>query len=107
MIANKDWIASGLERSLGIRIGLHAGPVWAVAFDPILGKPDFSGGNINRAARIEPITEVNQIYASDGFAALIRLAGDPGLRLDYVGSLPLVKRYGRQRLFRLDRAAGF
>lgn len=106
MIATKDWVASGLQSSLGIRIGLHAGPVWAVAFDPILRKPDFSGGNINRAARIEPITEVNQIYASDGFAALVRLAGDPGLRLDYVGSVSLVKNYGRQRLFRLDRVGG-
>lgn len=106
MIETKDWVASGLGRPLGIRIGLHAGPVWAVAFDPILGKPDFSGENINRAARIEPITEVNQIYASDGFAALVSLAGDSGIRLDYVGSLPLVKRYGRQRLFRLDWAAG-
>jgi class 3 adenylate cyclase len=106
MVATKDWAACGLDRSLGIRIGLHAGPVWAVAFDPILRKPDFSGGNINRAARIEPITEVNQIYASDGFAALVRLAGEPGFRLDYVGSLSLVKNYGRQRLFRLDRSAG-
>ncbi len=102
IIAGKDWEASGLGTQLGIRIGLHAGPVWAVAHDPILGKPDFSGGNINRAARIEPITEVNQIYASDSFAALVRLEGDTGLRLNYVGSLPLVKRYGRQRLFRLD-----
>lgn len=98
------WKKSGLDLPLGLRIGLHAGLVWAVKNDPVLGKPDFTGGNINRAARIEPITEVGQVYASDGFAALIRIGSDVGLKLDYVGSLPLVKNYGRQRLFRLDRA---
>jgi class 3 adenylate cyclase len=106
LVVGEDWEASGLGTQLGIRIGLHAGSVWAVAYDPLLDKPGFGGGNINHAARIEPITEVNQIYASDSLAALVRLAGDPGLRFVYMGSLPLVKRYGSQRLFRLDLVPG-
>ena len=100
-VAGRDWRALGIGMPLGVRVALHAGPVKAWANDPLSGRPQFCGRNIARAARIEPITEVNEVYASDGFAALLKRRNPADLRLDYVGSVPLAKKYGRQRLFRL------
>lgn len=104
LVRNEDWAARGLGQGLDIRIGLHAGPVLEIPEDPVLKRPQYYGAQVNRAARIEPITEVGQVYASDGFAALARLSPDTGLSFDYVGSVPLAKSFGHQRLFRLDYA---
>jgi class 3 adenylate cyclase/tetratricopeptide (TPR) repeat protein len=105
LVKNENWTALGLSQGLGIRIGLHAGPVMEVAEDPVLKHPQYYGCHINRAARIEPITEVGQVYASDSFAALARLKPDTDFSFDYVGSIPLAKSFGKQRLFRVDYAA--
>lgn len=102
LVRNEDWAARGLGQGLDIRIGLHAGPVLEIPEDPVLKRPQYYGAHVNRAARIEPITEVGQVYASDSFAALARLSPDTGLSFDYVGSVPLAKSFGHQRLFRID-----
>lgn len=100
-VSGRDWAALGISEAMGVRVALHAGPVMAWKEDPLSGRPQFCGRNIARAARIEPITEVNEVYASDGFAALLKRRRAEDLSLEYVGSVPLAKAYGSQRIFRL------
>jgi class 3 adenylate cyclase len=57
-----DWSKKGL-RSLNLRIGLHAGPVYS-CIDPVTQRTNYIGAHVSRAARIEPITPVGQVYAS-------------------------------------------
>ena len=52
------------------RISLHSGPVF-LAQDPFVKKINFYGGHINRAARLEPVTAVGQVYATQQFVALL------------------------------------
>lgn len=101
-VAQRDWAGLGISIPMGVRVGLHAGPVMVWADDPLSGRAQFCGRNIARAARIEPITEVNEVYASDGFAALLKRRRPAEVSLEYVGSVPLAKEYGSQRIFRLS-----
>ncbi|HSL21495.1 MAG TPA: adenylate/guanylate cyclase domain-containing protein [Vicinamibacterales bacterium] len=81
------------------RIALHAGP--ATRFlDPLTGRINFAGSHVSRAARIEPVTPPGQVYASQAFVALLLARGG---RVDsqYVGSVPLAKRYGPLPMYHL------
>jgi len=86
------WAEKGLQ-DLGLRIGLHAGPVYACV-DPVTERPSYVGAHVSRAARIEPITPPGNVYASQPFAALA--AAEKGLefRCDYVGQTAMAKHYG-------------
>jgi len=86
------WEAKGL-RDLDLRIGLHAGPIYACT-DPVTGRRNYVGAHVSRAARIEPITPPGHVYASQSFAALA--AAEPHLefRCDYVGQTAMAKHYG-------------
>ncbi len=102
----------GLPREMAIRIALHAGPVFA-GRHPMTGEAMLYGGNVNRAARIEPITVPGQVYASAQFVAWLkaeesaaeaetRLAGGiyrPRYRCTYRGVVELAKRYGSQAVY--------
>lgn len=59
----------GLAREMQIRIALHCGPVH-LGQDPVTGLPKCTGTHVSRAARLEPSTPPNHVYASDAFAAL-------------------------------------
>jgi class 3 adenylate cyclase len=59
----------GLAREMQIRIALHCGPVH-LGRDPVTGLPKCTGTHVSRAARLEPSTPPNHVYASDAFAAL-------------------------------------
>jgi len=61
------------------------------------------GSNINIAARIEPVTPVNQVYASVATAALLAYEGVEDYRADFVGVVPLAKAFGAQEIFRIRR----
>jgi class 3 adenylate cyclase/tetratricopeptide (TPR) repeat protein len=87
-----DWSKKGLP-GLGLRIGLHAGPVYSCT-DPVTRRPTYVGAHVNRAARIEPITPTGQVYASGAFAALVAAEDVKELHCDYVGRTPLAKKYG-------------
>ncbi|MDR0968031.1 MAG: adenylate/guanylate cyclase domain-containing protein [Holosporaceae bacterium] len=96
------------------RISLHSGPVF-VAQDPFIKKMNFYGGHINRAARLEPVTAVGQVYATQQFVAL--LYGETsdernefiqkGLKYyerystEYVGVISLAKSFGQQEVYHL------
>jgi len=96
------------------RISLHSGPVF-VAEDPFIKKMNFYGGHINRAARLEPVTAVGQVYATQQFVAM--LYGETsdernellqqGLKYfnrystEYVGVISLAKNFGQQEVYHL------
>jgi class 3 adenylate cyclase len=97
-----DWEAVGLPKDMNIRIALHAGP----AFDcenPITKSRDFTGAQVSRAARIEPITPPGQVYASQAFAALCECSQLRDYVCEYVGQLSLAKGYGTFPTFHLRR----
>jgi class 3 adenylate cyclase len=103
-----------VKRPLNIRVGLHTGPVLA-HYNPVLRQIDYAGSHVNRAARIEPIAETGEVYASEEFAAMAELGKeisrrnpgmDPnrqeGFICEYAGSKALAKGYpGLFRIYRV------
>lgn len=102
-IARADWAALGLPADLGLRISLDAGPMLEFT-DPVTGNTDVAGRLVNRAARIEPITPVNHVYASRTLASLALALGVPGVRFEYAGETPLPKGFGAFQLYHLTAA---
>jgi class 3 adenylate cyclase len=98
-----DWRQHGLPEDTSIRIGMHTGPVFP-AMDPIIGRRNFFGAHVNRAARIEPVTAPGAIYISEQMAALLAAAGAREFACDYLGSMALAKHFGEGVLYRLRRA---
>ncbi len=105
LVTETNWKEYDLPGELTIRIALHAGPTYP-CFDPILRRLTFLGSHVNRTARIEPIAEEGQIYASQAFAALVAAQGVKGLVCDYVGIKQLAKSYGAFPVFLVRRAKG-
>lgn len=87
-----QWSEKGL-RDLDLRIGLHAGPVYA-CIDPVTERRNYIGAHVSRAARIEPITPPGNIYASQSFAALAAAEKELEFKCNYVGQTSLAKQYG-------------
>lgn len=105
-----------LPNPLNLRISLHAGPVFE-AIDPIRGNKNFYGSHINRAARLEPVTVIGHVYATQQFVAVLT-AEQSALRseaqnngeefeerfaCEYVGVLSLAKDFGKQTVYHLRR----
>jgi len=101
-IKEKDWVKEGLPRDTNIRIGMHAGPVYA-ANDPIIKKVNYYGTHVNRAARIEPVTTPGSIFISEQTACLLTLTNNKNFICDYLGPIDLAKKYGTGVLYRLRR----
>jgi class 3 adenylate cyclase len=99
-----DLVASGLPADLGLRIGLHLGPVY-VAVDPILKRDNFFGAHVSRAARIEPVTPAGCVFATETMAAVLALHNSDAFECEYVGMTEAAKQYGRLRMFLLHRRA--
>ncbi len=97
------WRRAGLPGSLSFRIALHAGPVFE-CFDPVTRGRNFAGTHVSRAARIEPVTPPGQVYASQGFAALAAAQNARGFVCEYVGQVPLAKKYGAFPLYHVRRS---
>jgi class 3 adenylate cyclase len=93
LVASTRWDECGLPQNLGIRISLDAGPVYAFK-DPVTQHDEVCGAYVNRAARIEPITPPNEVYASEAFASLSVATGSKAFRFDYVGQTELPKGFG-------------
>lgn len=98
-----DWVATGLAEGSGVRIALHAGPVFC-GFDPIIERDNYFGSGTTAAARIEPITPPGVVYASETFAATLASAGSTPFDCEYVGELALAKGYGSLRIYRIERS---
>ncbi len=97
-----DWTAIGLSDASPIRISLHAGPVFC-GFDPIMGRDNYFGSSVTKAARIEPVTPPGLVYTSEAFAATLAATGCDEYALEYMGRLALAKGYGESRIYRLGR----
>lgn len=87
-----------------LRIALHAGPVFEKR-DPVRGSMNVFGRHVNRAARIEPITEPNCVYASEQVAALLALAQNAAFACEYVGQKELPKNDGFIGLYQITRGS--
>jgi tetratricopeptide (TPR) repeat protein len=98
-----DWTETGIAGTAGIRVALHAGPVFS-GFDPVMQRNDFFGASVTRAARIEPVTPTGTVYASEAFAAMLASEAHDAFVLEYIGRLPLAKAYGESRIYRVERA---
>lgn len=109
-------LADRLPHPLSLRISLHAGPVFQ-AIDPICGRQNFYGSHINRAARLEPVTVIGHVYATQQFVAVLT-AEQSAMRseaqnrgeefeerfaCEYVGVLSLAKDFGKQAVYHLRR----
>ncbi len=111
-----DELRDRLPHPLSLRISLHAGPVFQ-ATDPICGRQNFYGSHINRAARLEPVTVIGHVYATQQFVAVLTAeqsalhseAQNRGedfverFACEYVGVLSLAKDFGKQAVYHLRR----
>lgn len=102
LFRNTDWENLGLSVKLEARIALHAGSVF-IGEDPIQEREGLAGHNINVGARIEPITQPNEVWVSEAAAALLAEEQDETVDCDPLGERPLAKQWGTRRLFRLRR----
>ncbi|UCB46154.1 MAG: DUF4071 domain-containing protein [Spirochaetota bacterium] len=102
LIKNTDWEKKNLPADLNIRIGLHVGPVY-YAKEPILQKTNYFGNHVNWAARIEPITNPGNVYASEQFAALLMAQKHSDLVCRYVGIIVLPKRFGKYPIYQVKK----
>ena len=103
-IARIDWAGAGLPADMGLRIGMHTGPVFRT-LDPIIKQENYFGSHVTRAARIEPVAARGAIYVSEQMAAALAASGEHAFACDYLGPLGLAKNYGSGRLYRLRRSA--
>lgn len=87
----------------GMRTGVHYGPVW-VGTDRITGNRVWYGGEVNRTARIEPVTPVGGVYCTESFAAALLMDDCHECKFTPVGRVALPKNYGELDLFLLERA---
>jgi len=97
-----DWTRYGFPEDLALRISLDAGPVMEFK-DPVTGRDDVAGRLVNRAARIEPVTPVNHVYASRTMAALALALEVPRVRFEYAGETALPKGFGTFPLYHVAR----
>lgn len=102
-VKSARWESKGLPRDLSLRIGLHAGPV-CLYMDPVTGQPNFLGAHVSHAARIEPVTPPNHVYASQAFAALASFPQLTSFQCEYVGRTLLAKEYGTFPMYVVRKA---
>lgn len=103
-VARCDWPARGLPQGTSIRIGMHTGPVFH-AFDRLIGRLNYFGSHVIRAARIEPVVAPGSVYVSAELAFLLAARGQHDFATDYLGMVPLAKGHGQGLLYRLRNAA--
>ena len=86
----------------GMRIGLHYGPIW-VGTDRVTGNRLWYGGEVNRTARIEPVTPVGGVYCTESFAAALLMTNNQDCNFTPVGKVTLPKNFGTVELYHLER----
>jgi|GEM_PF-1061341 len=104
-ISATDWSKRGLPVDIGLRIGVHAGPVYQ-GHNPLTNTVSFVGASVCRAARIEPITPAGQVFVSQEFAALLAGEHPHQFSFSYVGGLSMAKNYGTFPMYRLEAVRG-
>ena len=92
----------GLDNVPRLRVALHHGPLFE-GFDPVCREPSFFGSEVSRTARIEPVTPLGAVYATEPFAAILAMRGGSKYSCNYAGRIDLAKGYGAYRMYRLTR----
>jgi class 3 adenylate cyclase/tetratricopeptide (TPR) repeat protein len=93
LVQKTDWRIHGLPRELAIRTAIHAGPVY-VGKDPLTERINCMGTHVSHAARLEPQTPQNKVYASAEFAAMAAALGITAFTCQYVGHMAWAKGWG-------------
>ena len=91
-MAELDFASLALPENMGLRIGIHAGPVFPTV-DPVTKQPSFFGTHVTRTARVEPRTPPGEVYMTASAAALLALEPLADVAPEYVGQLQLAKDY--------------
>ena len=104
-LAQLDRASLGLPEDFGLRLALHAGPVFR-AWDPVMRVRGYAGRHVSRTARMEPVTPPGEVYVSEAFAALLALSPGAAVAHEYVGRMPLAKDAGFLRMYLLRRRRG-
>lgn len=95
-----DSEAAKLPARPEMRMALDVGPVFE-GYDFIKKEKTYFGSTLTRAARMEPITPVGEVFVTEAFAALSAMESTDEVRCEYVGHLPLEKSYGALRMYLL------
>lgn len=61
------------------------------------------GGEVDRTARIEPVTPVGGVYCTDSFAAALLVSDSTFCCFTPVGKVELAKKFGAVELYRLEK----
>jgi len=93
MVNQTEWSKVGLPADLRMRLSLDAGPCYSY-IDPVVGRIEFCGNYIVRAARLEPITPPGHIFATETFVHLAHALAVSGVSFTYAGQVALPKNYG-------------
>jgi len=102
-VLTTNWKALGLEHNLAARIALHVQTVTVVCKDDGTVE-DVLGKGVNKTARIEPVTDPNEVYCSDIFQQHLVDAVAQHIVAAPIGIRELAKGYGAQQLYRLTWA---
>jgi class 3 adenylate cyclase/tetratricopeptide (TPR) repeat protein len=95
------WKDKGLPADLGLRIVLHAGPVFTF-HDPVTHRQTCIGSHVMRASHLEPVTPSGQVYASQEFAALCSGEDMSNVGFEFLGRIRTAKLFDEAPLYRLD-----
>lgn len=96
------WEGEGLPEDLGLRVAVHAGPVFSF-LDPQVARANCIGAHATRTTRMIPVTPGGQVYASQEFAALCGAEGIDAVSFEFLGRIPTTKLFEDAPLYRLDR----
>ena len=103
VLSQIDQNGINIPMPLALRAGLHYGPVYRT-FDPILNKDNFFGVEVNRTARIEPVTPPGESFATEAFSSILALENTQSFEFDYAGEIPAAKEFGTFRMFKVRKA---
>lgn len=85
---------------LEIRIALHAGEVYT-GINPIRNQRDYIGTEVNRAARLEPVTKPNHVYVTNDFRSRCTTRDD--VDFNSLGEVDLPKNFGTEEIYVVTR----
>lgn len=103
-IRNKDWTQFGLNEDIAVRVALHA-QMAQIVMEPGGTVSNVIGKGVDKTARIEPVTELNEVFCSDVFYQLLVNEDARNIRGVAVGRKALAKSFGEMNLFRLAWAS--
>ncbi|MBI4808686.1 MAG: adenylate/guanylate cyclase domain-containing protein [Nitrosomonadales bacterium] len=100
VVAEADQSGLNLDEPLLMRIGLHYGPVYKL-YDHLCQCFTYSSNDVNKTARIEPVTPPGEIFGTEPFVAMLELEGEGWANFEYAGTIHSAKNYGAFRMFHI------